>query len=145
MEIHSLKISITEQDVNEAIRRHLPQDQPIEDLSIQIAPDGVHIQGVYPFLVNVSFESHWRLAVAEGKVLVELASLRALGMPGNIFRSAILKLIGDLSRKQQGLSVENERIILDPDRMLAQHGVQARTRLRTILCQAGLLVVEAGE
>jgi hypothetical protein len=144
MEIHSLKISVSEQDVNEAIRRHLPKDQPIEELSVRLAPEGIYVQGIYPFFVNVSFETQWQVAVSEGKVVVQLVNLRAFGMPGNIFKSAILKVIGDAARKQQGVVVENDRLILDPDRMLAQHGLTARTNLKAVCPQQGLLVVDAG-
>ena len=142
MEIHSLCVSVSEQDLNQLASRHL-RDQPIEDLSIHVAADGVHIKGVYPLFINVSFETHWELGMRAGKITARLAGLRAFGVPGNVFKSAILKLVGDAAHKHDWLQIENDIIVADVQRLLAKNGLSAQTNFTAIVSRDGLIVIEA--
>jgi hypothetical protein len=142
MDIHSLHISVSEQDLNQLAGKHL-RDQAIEDISIRLAADGVHIKGVYPLFINVSFETHWELGVRSGKITARLAGLRAFGVPGNVFKSAILKFVADASHKHDWLQMESDIIVADVERLLAKNGLAARTNFTAVTCREGLLVIEA--
>jgi hypothetical protein len=142
MDFHSLRVSITEQDLNQLATRHL-RDQPVEDVSIRVAADGVHIKGVYPLFINVSFETHWELGVQEGKITARLAGMRAFGVPGNVFKSAILKFVADAAQEHDWLQMERDIILADVDRLLANNGLTARTNFTAIACQDGLIVIES--
>src|SRR5262245_17103648 len=125
MEIHSLKVTITEADLNALVQKHLDNDQPIEDLRIRIKPDGVHVKGVYPLFINVSFETHWELGIESGKVCARLVNLRALGVPGNVFKSAIVKLIADAAKGEPWLRFERDTVTVDVDQAMVENGLAA--------------------
>ena len=142
MEIHSLKVSLTEQDLNGLLQKHIPRDQPVEDLAIRLAPEGVYVKGVYPLFINVSFETLWELAAQGGKISARLARLKAMGMPGNVFKSAILKVIADAVGKEDWVKIDGETVVLDLERMLLEEGLVARTNMKSVTCQAGSLIFE---
>src|SRR5437016_5949747 len=132
MEIQALKVVITEQDVNALVKKHWPDDQPVEEVAIRLTADGLVVKGVYPLFIDVSFETRWALGVQAGKVSARLTNLRALVIPGNIFKSAILKLIGDAARSESWLQVEDDTVLVDVDRVLQKNGLPAKTNLTRI-------------
>lgn len=142
MDIHSLRVSVSEQDLNQLAARHL-QDQPIEDVSVRITADGIHIKGIYPLFINVSFETHWELGVQEGKISARLAGMRAFGVPGNVFKSAILKFVADAAHQHDWLQMERDIILADVERLLVKNGLAVRTNFTAIACQDGLIVIES--
>ncbi|HMF18395.1 MAG TPA: hypothetical protein VKE98_14390 [Gemmataceae bacterium] len=142
MDLHALCVSISDQDLNQLAARHL-RDQPVEDISFRVAADGIHIKGVYPLFINVSFETHWQLGVQAGKVTARLAGMRAFGAPGNVFKSAIMKFISDAAHKHDWLQIENDIIVADVDRLLLKNGLAVRTNITTIACQDGVLLIES--
>ena len=143
MEIQALKIVITSEDVNALVKKHWPDDHPVEEVAIKLTPEGIVVKGVYPLFIDVSFETRWALGVQAGKVSARLTNLRALGIPGNIFKSAILKLIGDAARAKDWLEIDDDTILVDVDRVLQKNGLPARTNLTRIVCEEGKIVVEA--
>jgi hypothetical protein len=145
MEIHLLKMSLTEQDLNQVIKQNAPQDFPVEDLRVRVTPEGVYLQGIYPLFVNVNFETLWELDVQAGSLCARLSHFRALGIPANIFKSAILKILEEAVRTEPSLRLAGESLVLDLDKLLAEQGLAGRTHLRTISCQKGLLILEAGQ
>lgn len=144
MEINLLRLTISEQDLNDLARRHLPADHPVEDMKIQVVPEGVHIKGEYPLFINVSFETRWELGIQGGKLTARLANFRALGIPGNIFKSAILKLMADAAQEQDWLALEQDTIHVNVEGLLLKSGLSARTNFSTVTCQAGHIILEAG-
>jgi hypothetical protein len=144
MEIHALHVVVTEQDLNELVRKHAPPDLTVEDVRIRLSPEGVHVSGVYPFFINVKFETVWQLTVQSGKAVARLATFKAMGVPGNIFKSAIMKMIEDIARKEPWVSVVGDQVQADPDQACAKFAVAGKTHLRSIIVQSGILVVEAG-
>jgi hypothetical protein len=144
MEIHQLKMSISEQDLTDLARRHLPPDQPIENLTFRVAPEGIYVQGVYPLFVDVSFLSHWELAVEHGKLRARLAAFQAMGLPGDNLKSAVLNLLADAARTESWVRVDQDSVHVDLEGLLEHQGVKARTYLSQIVCQAGQLTLEAG-
>jgi len=143
MEIHALKITLTESDLNDLARRHLPESQPVEELSVRLTPEGVLVQGVYPLFVNVRFEVLWELAIRGQKLHARLARFNALGLPGGVFKSTILKLIADAARKHHWVQIDEHAVLVDVDQFLAANGLPARTNFCAITCQSGLLLLEA--
>jgi hypothetical protein len=144
MEIQALKLIITEQDVNALVQKHLPPDQPVENLQIRLTSEGAYVEGVYPLFINVPFETLWELGVHEGKVSARLTKLRAMGVPGNVFKSAVVKLIADAAESEEWLQFEKDTILVDVDRLLLKEGVIMQINLRRLVCQDGQVVVEAG-
>ncbi len=143
MEIHALRATISEKDLNDLARKYVPEDQPIEDLRIRLAADGVHIHGVYPLFVNVGFETRWQLGVRDGMITACLSHFKAMGIPGNVFRSAILKFIADAAKDEKWLRVEQETIVADVAGILLKNGLKARTHFTKVACGDGVITVEA--
>lgn len=144
MEIHVLKATVTEKDLSELVRRKVPKDLPVEDLQVRLGPEGVYLEGMYPLFVNVTFETLWELSVQTGLVRARLAKFKALGIPANIFKSAIMKLLEDAVRQEKSMSLAGDVVLLDLDHLLGRQGVTGRTNLRGITCLLGELVIEAG-
>ncbi len=142
MDIHSLRLTVSEQDLNKLASRHL-RDQPIEDISIRVSADGIHIKGVYPLFINVSFETHWELGVQGGKITARLAGMRAFGVPGNVFKSAILKFVADAAQQHDWLQIEHDIILADVERLLVKNGLAVRTNFTAVACQDGMIVIES--
>jgi hypothetical protein len=144
MEIHSLHVLLTEQDLNELARKHMPKDVPVEDIRLRLCPDGIHVTGTYPFFINVKFETIWHISADQGKVVAQLTKFRAMGVPGNIFKSAIMKMIEDIAKKEPWIRVAGDQLIADPDHACALYAVAGKTHLKSVIVQTGLLVIEAG-
>ena len=144
MEIVALKATLSEQALNEVVAKHLPADAPVEDLRLAITPEGIVVKGEYPLLVTVAFETLWELSVVDGKVIARLARLRTLGMPMTVLRSVAMSAIAAAAKAEDWIQVDNESVRIDVDRAFAKEGLRARTHLKSITCQPGLLTVEAG-
>jgi hypothetical protein len=144
MEIHSLHLLVTEQDLNDLARKYAPKDLPVEDMRLRMSPEGVHVTGVYPFFINVSFETVWHVNAEHGKAVAKLTKFRAMGVPGNIFKSAIMKMVEDVAKREPWIRVDGDQLICDVDQACAQYAVPAKTHLKSIIVQTGLMVVEAG-
>jgi hypothetical protein len=144
MEIHSLRASITEKDLNDLAAKHLPDDQPIEDVEIRVTSEGVCVRGMYPLFVNVRFETHWRLGIGDKKVTATLTAFKAMGIPGNVFKSAILKFIVDAAKGEPWIKVDQDTIFLDIEAVLLKNGLNARLNLRKVTCQDGVILLESG-
>jgi hypothetical protein len=144
MEIHSLHVLVTEQDLNELAKKYMPKDLPVDDVRLRLSPEGMHVSGVYPFFINVKFETIWHLGVEQGKAMAQLTKFRAMGVPGNIFKSAIMKMVEDVARKEPWMRVAGDQLFVDLDQFCAQYAVAAKTHLKSIIVQTGLVVIEAG-
>ena|SRR5271165_943079 len=145
MIIHSLKLSLLEQDLNELIRKHMPADQPIEDLKIQLSPQGLVITGVYPMFINVRFETQWSLGLEAGKITAKLDQLKAMGVPGNIFKSAISKMIEDVAKSEEWIQFQGDQLIVDLDAGLAKYAFVTKTNFKVLECRPGLIYLEGNE
>ena len=128
MEIHSLHVLLTEQDLNELARKHLPKDLPVDDVRLRLSPEGVHVGGIYPFFINVKFETIWHISADQGKAVAQLTKFRAMGVPGNIFKSAIMKMVEDVAKKEPWVHISGDQVIIDPDR--------GKVRRRALVVQA---------
>lgn len=144
MEIQALRLLMTEQDLNHLIRRYLPADTSVEDLSVRLSAEGVHVTGSYPFFFRVKFETVWQVGVQDGQASARLATFRAMGVPGNIFKSAILKMVEDAAKKEPWVRVAGDQVLIDAEQGCVKYAVTARLRLRALTIRAGHLLLEAG-
>jgi len=145
VEVHSLRLTFTEQDLNALLRKHLPPDQPIEDLQLAISPQSLTVAGVYPLFLQVRFETRWEIGVADGRIVARLAQFKAMGVPGNIFKSAIVKILEDLARDQPWIRANEDSLILDVDAAIGLHAFPAQTHIKAIQCDSGKITILAGE
>lgn len=144
MEILALKVVVTEQDLNDLAKKHLPKDQPIEELHLGISPEGVSIKGEYPLFVPVAFETVWEPTIQDRQVHLKLVKFRAMGMPVTAFKGLILSIFSSFARNEPWVQVQDDMVRLDIDAMLAKEGLTAKTNLRSLRCEAGSFTVEAG-
>jgi hypothetical protein len=143
MEIQALTLLITEQDLNELLGRYLPADSGLENVQIRIAPEGVHVTGEYPVLVRVGFETLWELEARTGKVHARLVGLKAMGLPAAVFKGAVLKAIEEAVQSEAWLAFDNDTMVVDVDRLLAERGIQAKTNLNAVRCRAQEVIIES--
>jgi len=142
MEVHALKLSLTEQDLNDLLRKYLPAGQPIEDLSVRVSPKGLTVAGVYPLFINVHFETQWQLGLDRGQVTARLEHFKAMGVPGNIFKSAIVKMIEDLAGAEKWIRIQGDTLWIDIDGCIGKYAFTALTHLRRLDCQSGQIMLE---
>jgi len=145
MIIHNLKLSLTEQDLNDLLRKHMPADQPIEELAVHVDPQGLKITGVYPLFINVRFETQWALGIEGGKITARLDHLKAMGVPGNIFKSAILKMIEEVAKAEKWIHAKGDTLWVDVDAGLAKYAFPAKTHFKVLECRAGVIYLEGRE
>jgi hypothetical protein len=142
LEILALKMIVTEQDLNEAAARYVPDDEEIRKIRVRVSPEGVHVTGIYHLMINVSFETRWEPAVAEGLLTIRLVEFKAMGMPAMIFQGMLMKMIREAVETEAAIVIEKDTIRVDIDRLLGSRGLPLRTHLSNLGCQAGQLTVE---
>jgi hypothetical protein len=144
MELHTLRLSVSEQDLNDLLRKYLPKDVEIDELRVRLADHAIHITGVYPFFIPVRFETAWEVGVENGHVSARLASFKAMGVPGNIFKSAVVKIVEDVARQEHWIRIVGDRFLADLELGCSKYAVVAHLHLRSLQIQAGMLMLEAG-
>jgi hypothetical protein len=82
MELHALRLSLSEQDLNDLLRKYMPKNVDVEDLRVRLDDHCVHVSGIYPFFFPVRFETIWEIGVDNGHASARLASFKAMGVPG---------------------------------------------------------------
>jgi hypothetical protein len=143
MQIQALKLFVTERDVNDLVSKHLPADQPLENVAVRLTPEGVYVTGEYPLFVRVAFETLWEVGVQDRKVIARLVSLKAMGLPATVFTTTVMKALEDAAQKEPWLAFHEDTVTMDVDRLLAQEGIQITTNLTAVRCADGELLVEA--
>jgi len=145
MEILSLKLILTEEDLNNLVAEHLDEDEEVRDIKVRVVPEGVRISGTYPVtFFNVRFETLWALSVRGREAVAHLAELRVAGAPAGLVRGMMLEMVSSQIAREEGVRVDGESIIADPDVMLRKLGLNARTNVTGIRCEAGKIIVEGG-
>jgi hypothetical protein len=156
MEIQALRLLLTEQDLYRLAVEGAGADEVVRDLRVRVAPEGVHVAGTYPTtLMDVPFATLWHLSVRGGRLLARLGRVQtgdgngdsafdvfSLIGPGAV-RGTLMTAIARAVRGVEGLSVEGETILLDPDHLAARRGWPLRTNLVAVHCGPGALLVEA--
>jgi hypothetical protein len=144
MEIQALRLFLTERDLNDLAARHLPADQPVEELRLRLTPEGLQVSGEYPLFLRVRFDTHWELGVRAGNVTARLTRFKALGLPVPVFKSVLLKLVKEVAGQADWLHLDgDDMVVVNVDRLLELQGVPMRTNLASMRCQDQGLTVEA--
>ncbi len=144
MEIQSLKLLLTDADLNAMADEFLPEKAPVENVTLSIGAGVVLVGGDYPTrLLNVPFQTTWEPAVLEGKVRMRLAGIRVVGLPGGMLRGLFLNGFRQVAANVPGVSVEEETLVLDVERLLTSRGIPLKTNLKSIRCELGRMTIEA--
>jgi hypothetical protein len=155
MEIQALRLLLTEQDLHR-FTRGSQNTLAVRDLRLRIAPEGLHVAGTYPTsFLDVPFATLWHLSVRAGKLAARLVRIQtgngdgdfalevfSLISPGAV-RATLMHAIGRALQGEEGLHVEGETVLVDPDRIAARRGLPVRTNLTAVRCGDGCLVLEA--
>jgi hypothetical protein len=145
MEIQTLKLFITEDEVNELARQVLPDPDPLEDLYVKLTPEGVIVQGVYPaMMLKTSFETLWELSVQGPEVVARLSSVRIAGLPAGLFKGALLRMIRDAVAAQPGVRVQEECVRVQVEELARSNGLPLRVNFSQVRCSIASLVLEVG-
>jgi len=145
MEIHALKLVLSEEGINALLDAYVPEDASVENLRVRITPEGLHVLGDYPTVFGkVPFETHWEMRIVAGKVHARLVGLKVSGVPGNLFRAMVLELIQDVLDREPGIVLEEETLLIDVESVARAKKVLLRCNLREVRCEAGRLFLEAG-
>jgi hypothetical protein len=159
MEILTLRLLLTEQDLQELADQQLqqlPPDQGLPSLQLRIVPEGVVVSGVYPTsLMELPFETLWQPAVLDGKLRVRLARVSTgsgvsdfaldvfnLISPGAV-RGTVMNQIAGFLKGDDTFRIEGDTIVADPEQLLARQGFRVRVNLTAVHCLPGQLVLES--
>jgi hypothetical protein len=140
MEIHLLKLSVSDMDLNQLASQTLVWPDAIRDVHFSVVPQGVRVTGVYQQLIRIPFQMLWQLSVSDGKVIGRVERVRAGFIAVGFFKKYLLKHIAAATN----LAVRDGMLVFDVDAVLADKGWPLRLNLTTIRCTLGSLIVESG-
>jgi hypothetical protein len=145
MEIHTLKLSVTEEELN-ALVKELPSGKSaVENLRVRLTPEGILVTGDYPSMfMKMAFETLWVLKGVGSVVEARLASIKVSGLPAGMLRGVLLKTIRDLVAHEPGVRVVDETIHVDLSKHTAVQRLRLRVNLIGVRCSPEGLVIEAG-
>ncbi|HXG13375.1 MAG TPA: hypothetical protein VNK04_26695 [Gemmataceae bacterium] len=143
MEIHALKLLITQDELNAAAARVLPSEAPLRDVKVRLTAEGVYVEGVYAVLMGLPFETRWKVGVREGKLAARLAGIRVIGVGVGMLNGLLMSAVAEAAAREEALQVEGDTVLLDVDRLLARQGFPSRTNLTAVRCAEGQLWIEA--
>lgn len=146
MEIQALKLLIQDADLAGLVKEVLPDHDSIEDLQVRLTPEGVLLAGQYPtgFGFKVPFETVWQVTPAGSIVETRLASVKVAGLPGNLLRGALMRMIRDTVEDHVGISVEEETIRIDVPAVAKANGANLQITFTAIRMSLGTAVVVVG-
>jgi hypothetical protein len=145
MEIHSLKLFVTDADAAALAARALRDHDSIEDLTVRLTPDGVLLQGEYPTsFFKVSFETVWQVSASGPEVQVRLAAVKVAGLPAGLLRGALMNMIRDAVAGEPGVTVADETIVIHVSEAARAQGVDFRVHFTAVRMSIGTAVLEAG-
>jgi hypothetical protein len=145
MEIQTLKVHITEQDLQYLAAQAQPADTPVKNLVVRVSPEGVHVSGEAPTpLMTMSFESLWRPVVEGGRLTAYLDNLKAGGFPATPLRSLVLGMLRD-AIKEPFIEVRDDALVVDVQDLVKRQKLPMPLSfaLKAVTCVAGGVVVEA--
>jgi hypothetical protein len=145
MEIHSLKLFVTEADVSVVAERLLRERDSIEGLKVRLTPEGVLLQGEYPTsFFKVPFETVWQLSARGPEVQVRLASVKVAGLPAGMLRGALMKMVRDAVETEAGVRVQEETIVIHVPEAVRGQGGELLVHFTGVRMSIGSVVLEAG-
>ncbi|MGH7171569.1 MAG: hypothetical protein ACRELG_14935 [Gemmataceae bacterium] len=145
MEIHTLKLSVTEQELNELVSQAPSGKNAVENLRVRLTPEGIVVLGDYPAMfMKMAFETLWEVKGIGSIVEARLASVKVSGLPAGMLRGVLIKTLRDLLAKEPGVRVTDESIRVDLSTHTALQRLRLRVHLTEVRCTSGNLVIEAG-
>jgi hypothetical protein len=141
MEIQSLKVLVTEQDLSTFALQALRENDQVSDVRVSITPDAVVLAGVYRLMMRVSFETRWSVEVRSGKLAATLRDLKAGGFGAGMLKGVLMSLLQSHASREEGVEVTGDTIVVDPDRLLAGRGFVVRTNLFCVRKEMGKLIL----
>jgi hypothetical protein len=145
MNILALKVVVTDQELTEMTRRELRNSKaPLKDVTIRFTSEGVQVKGSYHMMMSMPFETQWKVSVEAGRLVLTLGDLKVSGFGAGMMRSVMLQAIAANVPARDAVTVKDDCLILDLDRVLAQNGLNAHTNLRSVRCEEGTMTIEAG-
>jgi hypothetical protein len=121
----------------------LAQNPQLKELRIWFTPEGAHLSGVYHMVVNIPFEATWELSAREGNLAARLGELKVSGLGGGMLKPAVLSALRDAVKKEDGIQLDGDTLLVDVDRVLGKYGLLLRSNLTSVQCGAGNVVVES--
>jgi hypothetical protein len=145
MEIHSLRVSVGEQELNELAKELPAGNSAVENLRVRLTPEGIVILGEYPaLLMKMAFETLWQVSGVGSVVQARLASIKVSGVPAAMLRGVLLKTIRDMLAREPGVQVEGDTIQVDLSQHRAAQKIRLRINLTAVCCNMGKITIEAG-
>jgi hypothetical protein len=145
MEIHSLKLFVTDADVAALAARALRDHESLEGLRVRLTPEGVVLQGEYPTaFFKVSFETVWQITASGPVVQVRLDAVKVAGLPAGLLRGALMNMIRDAVAREAGVTVADETIVIHVPEAARAQGVDFRVNFTAVRMSIGVAVLEAG-
>lgn len=144
MEIRALHLRVTQDELNEWIRRLLSSNEKVHGLAVAITRQGMLLKGTYQIFGGVPFEATLEIGVDGGLVGVRLNKMQAGGLfpvPQALVTSMVM---GKLTEHQNDwMRVEGETLVFDIERMLQERGISVITNLYRVSCEEGVIILEA--
>lgn len=145
MEIQALRLIVTEDELNNLAERHWPEKAPLTKPRVQIRPDGVELKGTYRGWVRLTVATRWQLGVEGGHLTARLVSCSTLGLSFGGIREKVLDAIRKKADQEEGLEVSQDCLLVNLEKVLGRRGVPLRCHLNGALCEAGRIILEAGQ
>jgi hypothetical protein len=143
MEIQALRALIPEAMLTRIAAEAIPPDVKVKDVRVHIRPEGVLITGTYQMFFNVPFDTHWELAVLDGKILARLANVKVAKLGAGMVKGVLLGALADAASKIDGVRLDGDTLSVDVDRIITARGYPVRTNLKSVDCQEGSLLIES--
>lgn len=144
MEIQTLKLHLTDADLAVVVTKLAASAEGVEDLKARFSPEGVIVTGRYPTsFLTVSFETTWSVEAAGPELIVRLAALKVMGMPGGFLRGILLKMAKDALADEPGLRVEDDAIIIAVAEVAKAQKIDLKVHFTRVVLSVGTAVLEA--
>jgi hypothetical protein len=139
MEIQSLKLTVSDADLNQLASRSFIWPDSIREVRFAVMPEGLRVTGVYQQFIGIPFQILWHLSVFEGKVIGRIEGVRA----GFISIGFIKKYLLNLIAAATNIEMHNGMLVFDVDAVLADKGWPIRANLTSVRCTPGSLILES--
>jgi hypothetical protein len=145
MHIHTLKMSVTEHELNQLVAALPAGKNSVENLRVRLTSEGIVVLGEYPtMLMKMAFETLWEVVGVGSIVKARLAAVKVAGLPAAMLRAVLLKTLRDLLAREPGVCVVEEAIHIDLSKQTAIQKLRLNIHLTAVQCSQGNLMIEAG-
>ena len=131
IQIESAEIAIAADSLANVLNSYVFSggDAPLKDISVRVENGGVKIKGKLAKKAGIPFETEGRLSpTADGKIRLHAEKIKALHVPVKGLMDLLGLEISNLIKngKVQGVQVENDDLILDPETLLPPPHIAGR-------------------